>query len=207
MSLTPRQHNVLSYVGALICMPVVAFATDHAAGRELVLVLWGLHFARRAVEALVVHRYSKTAFPWTDAVIEYVYYWAFASWIGASLPALGLTPLHGIGVCLFCIGELGNARAHWILRQLRTESRGKWIPRGFFFELVSCPHYSFEITTWVGFALVAQSLASAAFCLVGGGILGFWAHTRHLAYRKEFDGRDGRELYPAKRRALIPGVF
>jgi len=43
--------------------------------------------------------------------------------------------------------------------------------------------------------------------LVGAGILGAWAHTRHVAYRKEFDGRDGRAQYPEQRRALIPFVF
>jgi very-long-chain enoyl-CoA reductase len=81
------------------------------------------------------------------------------------------------------------------------------IPRGFLFERVSCPHYGFEILTWVGFALLAGTWASRAFLLVGAGILASWARTRHVAYLRDFDGREGRELYPQERRALIPGLF
>ena len=75
------------------------------------------------------------------------------------------------------------------------------------FERVSSPHYLFEILSWVGFALVTETWAALAFLLVGAGILGAWAHSRHVAYKKDFDGLAGRELYPAARRALIPGVF
>jgi hypothetical protein len=49
--------------------------------------------------------------------------------------------------------------------------------------------------------------AARAFFVVGAGILASWAHARHVAYRKDFDGLDGREKYPDVRRALIPGVF
>jgi very-long-chain enoyl-CoA reductase len=85
--------------------------------------------------------------------------------------------------------------------------REKQIPRGFLFQRVSCPHYLFEILSWAGFNLVTQTWAGVAFMLVGAGILAAWAHTRHVAYRKDFDGREGREMYPAQRRALIPFVF
>jgi very-long-chain enoyl-CoA reductase len=65
----------------------------------------------------------------------------------------------------------------------------------------------FEILSWVGFNLVTQTWAGVAFMLVGAGILSAWAHTRHVAYRKEFDGNGGRERYPEQRRALVPFVF
>lgn len=95
-----------------------------------------------------------------------------------------------------------------MLRDLRPAGTTlRVIPRGFLFERVSCPHYSFEICSWIGFALVAQTWAALAFLVVGAGILGAWAHARHQAYLEDFDGRDGREKYPTGRRALIPGVF
>ena len=53
----------------------------------------------------------------------------------------------------------------------------------------------------------AWDAATAAALLVGAGILGAWAHARHVAYLKEFDGQQGREKYPSARRALIPGLF
>jgi very-long-chain enoyl-CoA reductase len=174
--------------------------------------LWCLHFARRAAESAAVHRYGKRLVPITDVVIEYVYYWGFAAWNAFSLTSPSYRAANAVlvalGIGVFALAELGNAKAHRMLRDLRPSgSARRAIPRGFLFERVSCPHYLFEISSWVGFALVAQTWAALAFLVVGAGILASWAHTRHLAYRKDFDGRDGRELYPAERRALIPGIF
>ena len=178
----------------------------------LAAVMWCVHFARRASESAWVHRYGKASVPTSDVVTEYVYYWGFAAWNALSLTSAAYTPpaawLIGLGGAVFLLAELGNARAHRMLRDLRPEgSKTRVIPRGFLFEHVSCPHYLFEILSWVGFALVTQTWAARAFLVVGAGILGAWAHTRHVAYRKDFDGQDGREKYPASRRALIPGVF
>jgi very-long-chain enoyl-CoA reductase len=175
-------------------------------------VMWVFHFARRASESAWVHRYGKAAVPTGDVVTEYLYYWGFAAWNAFSLtspsyhgPAQSLVLL---GVAVFAVAELGNARAHRVLRDLRpVGTKTRLIPRGFLFERVSCPHYLFEILSWVGFALVTETWAALGFLLVGAGILGSWAHARHVAYRKDFDGLEGRELYPAARRALIPGVF
>jgi very-long-chain enoyl-CoA reductase len=174
--------------------------------------LWCAHFARRAAESAGVHRYGKPRVPTSDVITEYVYYWGFAAWNAASLtspsyraPAAAVVAL-GIGV--FVLAELGNAKAHRMLRDLRPAGSSlRVIPRGFLFERVSCPHYLFEILSWVGFAIVTQTWAALAFLVVGAGILGSWARARHQAYLQDFDGRDGREKYPVSRRALIPGVF
>jgi very-long-chain enoyl-CoA reductase len=178
----------------------------------LALALWSLHFAKRTAESLWVHRYGKAAVPVGDVVTEYVYYWGFAAWnawsVTSSSYAAPATWLVVAGTLVFIVAELGNARAHRMLRDLRPEgTKRRVIPRGFLFERVSCPHYLFEILSWVGFALVTQTWAARVFLVVAAGILGAWAHTRHVAYRRDFDGNDGRELYPPARRALLPGVF
>ena len=174
--------------------------------------MWCLHFARRASESAFVHRYAKPAVPVGDVVTEYVYYWGFATWNAWSLfspsyhaPAL---PWLVAGSAVFVLAELGNAKAHRMLRDLRAPGTStRVIPHGFLFERVSSPHYLFEILSWVGFAITVQSWAALAFLLVGACILGSWAHARHAAYRKDFDGREGRESYPSARRALLPGIF
>jgi very-long-chain enoyl-CoA reductase len=174
--------------------------------------LWCAHFARRAAESAGVHRYGKPRVPTSDVITEYVYYWGFAAWNAASLtspsyhaPAPALVAL---GIAVFTVAELGNAKAHRMLRDLRPAGTAlRVIPRGFLFERVSSPHYLFEIASWVGFAIVAQTWAALAFLIVGAGILSSWAYARHRAYLEAFDGQDGREKYPAARRALIPGVF
>jgi len=214
----PRAHNLISYTLALLVFAAVfgARALSRTAPVApvalLAALLWCGHFARRASESAWVHRYGKASVPTSDVVTEYVYYWGFAAWNALSLtspnyaaPASWLVVL---GSALFVLAELSNARAHRMLRDLRPAgTKARVIPRGFFFERVSSPHYLFEILSWVGFALVTQTWAARAFLLVGAGILGAWAHARHVAYLKEFDGQEGREKYPAARRALIPGVF
>lgn len=44
---------------------------------------------------------------------------------------------------------MGNYHAHIMLRNLRPAgSAVRGIPRGFAFEWVSCPNYTFEILAW-----------------------------------------------------------
>jgi very-long-chain enoyl-CoA reductase len=211
----PRAHNLLSYSLALLVFVVVFGFRVHSPvppAAVVALVLWCLHFARRAAESAWVHRYGKASVPTSDVVTEYVYYWGFAAWNAVAVTSVAFTPpapwVVVLGVVVFVAAELGNARAHRMLRDLRPEgSKRRVIPRGFLFERVSSPHYLFEILSWIGFALVAGTWAALTFMLLGAGILASWARARHLAYRKDFDGRNGREKYPDARRALIPGIF
>lgn len=217
---------MLSYSGALAVFVAVIITRFSRTGdwrsslpslstpALLAIVMWCFHFARRTAESAWVHRYSKPQIPLGDVLIEYLYYWGFAVWIAVSLTPEGGQQQHALGALavlgavLFAVAEWGNARAHHMLRDLRPEGSSlRVIPRGFLFERVSSPHYLFEISSWIGFALVTQTWAAYAFLVVGAGILGAWAHARHVAYRKDFDGLDGREPYPASRRALIPGLF
>jgi len=205
----PRVHNLVSYCGALLVfVAVLAARLQLASGASLQAagylgaLFWCVHFARRASESAWVHRYGKASVPTSDVVTEYIYYSGFAAWNAVSLtsasyrqPAVWLVAL---GVVVFVLAELGNALAHRMLRTLRPAgSRLRVIPHGFLFERVSSPHYLFEILSWVGFALLTETWAARAFLLVGAGILGSWAHARHVAYRKDFDGLEGREKYPA----------
>src|SRR5205807_327267 len=104
------------------------------------------------------------------------YYWGFAAWIAWSVSApthrAPLLGLQATGLLVFTLAEAGNARAHVMLRRLRpVGGHEKRLPRGFLFELVSCPHYLCEILSWVGFSLATQTLAGLAFTLLGAGIL------------------------------------
>jgi very-long-chain enoyl-CoA reductase len=223
-TLQPRKHNLLSYGMALVVFASVVMVRFRETGDFysslpslttnglLGVVMWCYHFGRRSAESAWVHRYSKPSVPLGDVLIEYAYYWGFAAWIAVSLTPHEQHPqnewLTLPGALLFILAERGNARAHHMLRDLRPEgSKARVIPRGFLFERVSSPHYLCEILSWVGFALVVQTWAALAFLVVGAAILASWARARHVAYLKEFDGLDGREKYPASRRALIPGVF
>jgi len=213
---TPRTHNILSYTVALVAMPAVMLARGATAPQSeldtwLAAGLWCVHFARRALEAAWLHRYSKPMFPLTDALIEYVYYWGFGIWIGWALAAPAAPiPIAALwsGTALFVFAEFGNNKSHRMLAALRSGGDVDVIPipHGFLFERVSCPHYLFEILSWVGFALVTLRLSSLCFLLLGGGILGVWAWQRHRDYKQRFDGKSG-PVYPRERRALVPWLF
>ena len=212
----PRVHNIVSYGVTLLVFWAVLLGRSRAAGLPagagLGAGLWTLHFVRRSLESAFVHRYSKPRIAASDYLTEYLYYWGFAAWIAWAITApthrAQALPWQLLGLAMFALAELGNARAHRMLRALRSEAgQEKPIPRGFLFEFVSCPHYFCEISAWFGFNLVTATLAGVAFMLVGAGILAAWAHTRHAAYVRAFDGQGGRELYPSQRRALLPFLF
>ena len=97
---------------------------------------------------------------------------------------------------------IANFICHVMLANLRpagTSERN--IPRGFLFELVSCPNYFVEILQWSVFTVMCQSVSSLVFTLMGGGQMLVWALGKHAAYKKEFKD------YPRGRKALIPFIL
>jgi very-long-chain enoyl-CoA reductase len=206
--MSPRVHNTLSYsVAALTLLSVSPWNKPAAL---YVALLWSIHFVRRSLESLYVHRYSGRPVPPADFLVEYVYYWGFAAWIGWSLRSdawsLPDRPSVLLGTAIFTLGEVGNAWAHQKLRHLRSGSgqAARAIPRGGLFVWVSSPHYLFEITSWCGFLVVSQLLAAAVFLVLGSVIVTTYALNRHRTYLKDFDGQAGREAYPSTRKAIFP---
>lgn len=220
--LSRRVHLVVSYGVTACVLPGVllwwsgAVASDAGFGvlswlQVLACALWMVHFLRRTAESAWLHRFGASRLPWGQVPFPWLYYWGFAGWIGWALAAADSAP--GVpavtaGLVLFLIGETGNFRAHLLLRRLRgSDGAARVIPRGFLFEYVSCPHYFFEIVSWVGFTMVAGSVAAAVFMLASAAILTTWATQRHRGYLREFDGREGREAYPRDRRIIVPFVY
>jgi very-long-chain enoyl-CoA reductase len=212
---SPRQHNVLSYSVALVVFVAVGLLRPGGApGTAFALVagLWSFHFLRRTLESAFLHAYSKPVVPLSDMLIEYVYYWGFAAWIawttsspGYRLPPL---PLLLVGISTFALAEAGNFATHLMLRRLRPiRSAERRLPRGFLFEYVSSPNYFFEVLSWAAFAVATQIWGSLAFFVAGTAILSWWAHQRHTAYRAQFDGQQGRELYPPARKRFVPWLY
>jgi very-long-chain enoyl-CoA reductase len=209
----PRLHNTLSYSVAAASLPAVLAWLEPNEFWSVPTAFWVFHFVRRTAESLWVHRYSGRSVPWADALIEYAYYWGFGIWIGMAWASgnrdLPSEWLQGLGLGIALVGEAGNAWAHLVLRGLRARSGSseRVLPNSGLFRWVDCPHYSFEILSWVGFALMTGLLASLVFAVAVVGILGWYASQRHARYLEEFDGKDGRPAYPASRRALVPGLF
>ncbi|KAF4667652.1 hypothetical protein FOZ61_008040 [Perkinsus olseni] len=173
-------------------------------------VCWFLHFLKREYETLFVHRFSNGTMPLRNLFKNCTYYWGFALLVGYYACHPLYTPVaeqwqRALGLAIFTVCEICNYRCHAILRDLRPKgSRVRKVPHGFAFELVSCPNYMFEILSWFGFNLMSHTVMGVAYMLAGAAQMWVWAVKKHRNYRREFDGKDGRELYPKNRKIIIP---
>ncbi|KAF6097593.1 trans-2,3-enoyl-CoA reductase [Phyllostomus discolor] len=136
---------------------------------HLACICHSFHYIKRLLETLFVHRFSH-----------------------------GTMPLRNIF-------KLGNFSIHMALRDLRPAgSKTRKIPYPtknpftWLFLLVSCPNYTYEVGSWIGFAIMTQCLPVALFSLVGFTQMTIWAKGKHRSYLKEF--RD----YPPLRMPIIP---
>ncbi|XP_022110729.1 very-long-chain enoyl-CoA reductase-like [Acanthaster planci] len=207
-------------VGCMVTANSGKFGVWQPGAHTIFMGLYVAHFIRRTLEVLFVHRF-KRRMSLTETLGAPVYYWTFGFWAGWALrPDLGYINTHiaifSVGIVIFIFGEVGNCTAHIQLRMLRsgtTEGRqsslssGHVIPRSLLFSLVSCPHYTCEIISWLGFFLATWTLNGALFLVATIITLTVYSHKHHRRYKEEFDGRDGRELYPKVRKALIPFIF
>ena len=169
--------------------------------------LWLFHFLRRTAESAFVHRYGASKVPLFECLGEYLYYWLFALtnawWSSESLVAARSTSTLSLGLALFFLGELGNAYHHVLLRGLKqSPDSERQLPMGGLFHLVACPHYTFEIISWIGYATVSPTIPAFAFVLASSGILFTYAKARHEGYVETF-----KEKYPETRKVLIPFVL
>jgi 3-oxo-5-alpha-steroid 4-dehydrogenase 1 len=88
------------------------------------------------------------------------------------------------------------------LLRLPREKPGEYsIPHGGLFRWVSCPNYLGEIVGWLGWALLTWSPAGLAFAAWTIANLVPRSRAHHSWYCEQFPD------YPAKRKALVPGIF
>ena len=106
------------------------------------------------------------------------------------------------GAVLFISGLMINWKSDNILIHLRKPGEtGYVIPRGGFFNYISCPNHFSEIIEWSGFALMTWSLPGLAFAIwTLVNLLPRSLH-HHRWYRQTFLD------YPSNRKALIPFIL
>ncbi|XP_033891901.1 polyprenol reductase isoform X1 [Acipenser ruthenus] len=184
------------------------------------MLLW-LHSFRRLLECMFISVFS-------DGVIHVVqYFFGLSYYI-----LLGLTVLctsfpieykgfsieelfsqiqwnHLVGIMIFIWASIHQHMCHVILANLRKGDSGKVvnlghsIPRGDWFELVSCPHYFAELLIYISFS-VTFSGCKLTWWLVVLYVLfnqALAAFLCHEFYFKKF------KSYPKKRKAFIPFVL
>ncbi|XP_078435897.1 3-oxo-5-alpha-steroid 4-dehydrogenase family protein isoform X2 [Wolffia australiana] len=183
LKIPSRVGMVALYSPAALTAAAAAFNSD---GTVMILSsMLALHFVKRVLESLFLHRYSGIMAADTLATILFHYLSStaliiYTQWLTVeeAAPSVDLKPA---GIFLFSIGIFGNLYHHCLLCNLRREGDKQYkIPHGGLFGLVTCPHYLFEILIFVGIACASQT--ACAFCVMMGTI--FYLMGRSWATRK-----------------------
>ncbi|KAI3748222.1 hypothetical protein L6452_11166 [Arctium lappa] len=210
-----NEHKLLSRNGMLLfytpsfLMGLASFAIFNHQDLRFVMVVYILtiHFFKRILEVLFVHKFS--GFMIVNAAITIGLSYAvstatmiYAQYLSQESPKPCID-LKYIGLGMFLIGITGNFYHHYILSNLRTKGEREYkIPKGGLFGLVICPHYLFEIIEFIGISFISQT--TFAFCFILGTI--FLLMGRSHATRNWYASKFGEEFHKDIK-ALIPYLF
>lgn len=170
---------LVEYGGPLIIHPIFFFLQKLIYGKEfersqaqyLAFGMVMLHYIKRELETLYVHRFSHGTMPVRNIFKNSAHYWIFGGAVMAwhvygpwndakSVVATTPSTLVYRLVAIWAWAELSNLRAHVTLRQLRPKgSRVRAIPMGYGFNWVTSPNYFFESVGWACFAMLTRSWA------------------------------------------------
>jgi very-long-chain enoyl-CoA reductase len=218
---------LVEYLGPLLIYPLFFSQPAWIYGKDVVntaqtawaeevqfsaLVAWTIHYAKRELETLLIHRFSHATMPVGNLFKNCAYYWGFAAFVSYFVNHPLYTPppedLVYIGMVMFYFMEVGNLSCHVALRGLRPAgTRIRAIPTGGLFDYVTCPNYTYEILAWVGFNLMTRTVAGVLFMCAGAFQMFVWATGKHRNYKKEFNGKDGKDCYPLNRKIIIPFIY
>lgn len=195
--------------------PWILYGSDTASPgtvATIAAVCWSVHYAKRILETLFVHRFSHGTMPLRNLFKNCAYYWLFTLYIAYHINhPLFTAPCNicvYVGVAGFTICELGNLSIHILLKNLRPPgTKERRIPRpdgnpfSLLFNFVSCPNYTYEFGSWLFFTVMTKCAPAGLFAVVGLYQMSVWALGKHRNYKKEFPD------YPKGRKAILPLVL
>ncbi|KAL9052587.1 MAG: hypothetical protein Q9206_004255, partial [Seirophora lacunosa] len=126
-----RLVYILEYLGPLLIHPLLYFLLPSSSSgpsflQTLSCALITLHFLKRELETLFVHRFSAATMPLFNLFKNSAHYWLLAGLnialftYRSSCPAAGPSNpyITWPSVAAYTVGELGNLNAHLVLRSL-----------------------------------------------------------------------------------------
>ena len=187
---------------ALIIMPVLSLQNDNPFVL-LIAFFWFLHYFNRSIIFPLRINTKKKRIPISIVLSAFTFNTINGLFNGYHIHLnISVTNLLEfnivLGVLVFFIGMLINITSDNKLISLRKEKMGYKIPQGKLFKYVSCPNYLGEIIEWLGFFIIAPSLASLSFFLWTSFNLIPRAINHHKWYNRKFKN------YPKNRKAIIP---
>lgn len=180
--------------------------------QNLTAALLVVHFGKRVLETLFVHQYSGNM----DKEAMYIvgtYYTTIAaifSWTAQFTPvaeALVNPTVQALGLAAFAIGQSGNLYHHVLLANLRKqtgESATRYdAPKGGLFNQVACPHYFFELLSFLGIAMVSQQFICLLEVFGQASYFAVRSEQANDLYKMQFD----EEEWPKSRKNFIPFIY
>ncbi|OEL22684.1 hypothetical protein BAE44_0016297 [Dichanthelium oligosanthes] len=202
---------LVCYVPALVAV-LASFGVPGAvdgARAQLLSAALAVHFLKRVLEVLFVHRYSGSMPLATALLISSSYLFIgvamiYVQHLSYNLPEPAVNLLYP-GLLVFAVGITGNFYHHYLLSRLRDggggDDKGYKIPRGGLFELVACPHYLFEIIGFFGLAMMSQTVYALTVAFGSAVYLACRSSATRRWYASKF------EEFPARVKALVPYVW
>ncbi|MCO5591501.1 hypothetical protein L7F22_045485 [Adiantum nelumboides] len=171
-----------------------------------------LHFGKRLLEVLFIHKYSGSMEAKMSILVSCAYAAAtglilFAQQVAAEKGKSPPVDLMKWGIGLFVVGITGNFYHHYLLSTLRSDKKPSnstsqyKIPEGGLFRWVVCPHYLFESIGFLGIALIAQTFSAFVIALGMSASLCARSYKTKDWYLKKIDG------FPADRKPFFPFLF
>ncbi|KGN52161.1 3-oxo-5-alpha-steroid 4-dehydrogenase 2 [Cucumis sativus] len=207
-NLSAKLGMLVAYIPAFLA-GVVSLWLFPSEDRRILLLKSALvlHFFKRNLEVLFLHKYSSKMAVDSVITISFSYFSSTAIMIYTQHLSQGLLreppiDLKSIGVGLFLIGIIGNFYHHYLLSQTRKQGETSYkIPKGGLFSLIICPHYLFEIIEFFGFAFISQTIYSLFFAFATALYLSGRSYATRKWYVSKF------EDFPIHVKALLPFVF
>ncbi|XP_058494757.1 polyprenol reductase [Solea solea] len=215
------QHQLhLSWLSGISDILSVVSSTDNQVPQlstlMVQLLLW-IHSLRRLLECLCVSVFSNGSMNLVQYVFGLAYYIILGLTVlfsdhgvkgsGSLLPQMDWFHVAGFG--LFAAASLLQHQSTVLLAKLRmgksgtVETLAYSIPKGGWFELVSCPHYFAELLIYMSLSLV-----------LGGLSLTWWLVVLYVLFNQALAAQlchdfyvSKYESYPKHRKAFIPFVF
>lgn len=178
---------------------------------ETVALLLLVHFAKRVLEVLFLHKFGGTMSKEASVSIS-TYYALVALMINSfALPTEEVdSNVMTLGIFLFIMGQLGNLYHHYLLTTLRTntsaESKEKKryvAPRGGLFSLVAAPHYFCELVSWLGIAICTSQINAFIELLSHTLYLMIRADQTNQIYIRQFNKGE----WPRSRKRIFPFIY
>ena len=191
-----KQVFLIEYFGPLLIHPAINFMVYGNVNGGSVLqntLMWMviLHFIKRELETLFVHRFSHATMPFLNVFKNSFHYWLLSGfWLAFDIYApkslyLKFLPAqlqqlqffdiarinqlhmwHLFWIMVWLWAEFSNLSTHIILKNLRPAgSRVRKIPHGYGFSApfnLSCPNYYFESLSWFAFCMLCSTYSVGA---------------------------------------------